>query len=175
MINSLDKSNPAQLLLDSMAKSGMDMAGYTSFKDGEKFSLGTIKNGKVCSPVSSPRRQTRQYIQQLSQIYNITAGDPSRGNISLESQNAPAVGTQVQVPHLLRALLVLILTHMLSFFIGQNLALRSRNVFLRHRRRHWPSSHPPSPPESSMTARKPTRYRFCYPTPSLHPARMGLS
>ncbi|KAF9468745.1 hypothetical protein BDZ94DRAFT_1246177 [Collybia nuda] len=81
MVNSLDKSNPAQLLLDAMEKSGMDMAGYTSFKDGEKFSLGTIKNEK------------------LSQIYNITAGDPSRGNISLESQNAPIVGTKVQFFH----------------------------------------------------------------------------
>jgi hypothetical protein len=33
----------------------------------------------------------------MSQMHNITAGDPSRGNISLESEHAPSVGTQAQV------------------------------------------------------------------------------
>jgi hypothetical protein len=70
MINSLDKSNPAQLLLDAMEKSGMDMAGYSSFKDGEKFSLGTIKNGKVHFLVS-PTCSSSELIKHITAQPNI--------------------------------------------------------------------------------------------------------
>lgn len=78
MINSLDNSNPTKLLLAAIRKHGMDMETSGTFKDNEKFSLATVRNGK------------------LSQMYKITAGDPSRGNISLDSEHAPSIDTQVQ-------------------------------------------------------------------------------
>ncbi|RDB16060.1 hypothetical protein Hypma_003478 [Hypsizygus marmoreus] len=81
LVNSLDGSNPTQLLLNAIQKSGMEMDASGSFKNDEKFLLGTIRSG------------------MLGQIYNITAGDPHRGSISLESQNAPMAGTQVQFFH----------------------------------------------------------------------------
>lgn len=34
---------------------------------------------------------------QLSQVYHIISGDPSRGTIALESHAAPADGTTIQV------------------------------------------------------------------------------
>ncbi|KAG6899685.1 hypothetical protein C0993_007946 [Termitomyces sp. T159_Od127] len=74
MINALDGTSPARLLLAAIRQSGMDMAA----KDDETFLLGT---GTL--------------------MYRITAGDPSRGSISLESQNtAPPEGTSVQFFHL---------------------------------------------------------------------------
>ncbi|KAG6831329.1 hypothetical protein H0H92_011244 [Tricholoma furcatifolium] len=85
MINALDDSNPAQLLLTAIRKSGMDMDAAGSFKDDETFLLGT-ENPTV--------------------MYRITAGDPSRGFISIEPQNvAPPVGTAVQYFHLPKAAL----------------------------------------------------------------------
>ncbi|KAG6849923.1 hypothetical protein H0H93_003634 [Arthromyces matolae] len=78
MINSLNDTNPTQLLLSAIRQSGMDMNAAGSFKDDETFLLGTDKF-----------------------MYRITAGDPSRGNISLEAQNvAPPNGTSVQFFHL---------------------------------------------------------------------------
>ncbi|KAG6879821.1 hypothetical protein C0992_011104 [Termitomyces sp. T32_za158] len=78
MINALDGTSPAQLLLAAIRRSGMDMTAAGSFKDDETFLLGT---GTL--------------------MYRITAGDPSRGNISLEPQNvAPPEGTSVQFFHL---------------------------------------------------------------------------
>lgn len=75
MIIALDGTSPARLLLAAIRQSGMDMDAAGSFKDDETFLLGT---GTL--------------------MYRITAGDPSRGNISLEPQNvAPPEGTCVQV------------------------------------------------------------------------------
>ena len=46
-------------------------------------------------------RDCRRYIKlkdnQPSRMYTITAGDPGRGSISLESPTAPVAGTKVQV------------------------------------------------------------------------------
>ncbi|KAH0586480.1 hypothetical protein H2248_007712 [Termitomyces sp. 'cryptogamus'] len=77
MINALDGDSPAKLLLAAIQQSGMDMDAGGSFKDDEKFLLGTG-----------------------TRMYRITAGDPSRGNLSLEPQNvAPPEGTSVQFFH----------------------------------------------------------------------------
>ncbi|KAF8073476.1 hypothetical protein FPV67DRAFT_749080 [Lyophyllum atratum] len=81
MINTLNNDNPTQLLLDTIRKNGMDMDASGSFKDDETFLLATIRDHKPF------------------QMYSITAGDPSRGNISLASQNAPAEGTEVMFFH----------------------------------------------------------------------------
>ncbi|GLB45542.1 hypothetical protein LshimejAT787_2301020 [Lyophyllum shimeji] len=80
MLNALDDTNPTQLLLDAIRKTGIAMDASQSFKDEETFLLGVVPNAA-----------------EPQQMYSITAGDPWRGNISLASQNAPAVGTQVQV------------------------------------------------------------------------------
>jgi hypothetical protein len=53
MINSLDNSNPTKLLLAAIRKRGMDMETSGTFKDDEKFSLATLRNGKVCSLILS--------------------------------------------------------------------------------------------------------------------------
>jgi len=81
MINTLDNSNPTKLLLAAIHKSGMDLVTSGSFKESEQFSLATLRNGN------------------FSQMHKITAGDPSRGNISLDSEHAPSVNTQVQFCH----------------------------------------------------------------------------
>jgi hypothetical protein len=96
MINSLDNLNPTKLLLAAIREHGMDMETSGKFKDDEKFSLATIRDGKVCFFVSSVFL-LYQYSKQLSQMHKITAGDPSRGSISLDSEHAPSVDTQVQV------------------------------------------------------------------------------
>jgi len=75
MINELNNRNPAQLLLAAMRENGLG-----SFKD-DLFYLGALRQN------------------QLHEIYHITSGDPSRGTISLESDAAPIVGTQVQLYH----------------------------------------------------------------------------
>jgi len=53
MINSLDNSNPTELLSAAIREFGMDMETSGFFKDDAKFSLATIQNGKVCFPVAS--------------------------------------------------------------------------------------------------------------------------
>lgn len=97
MINSLDNSNPTKLLLAAIRKHGMDMETSGTFKDNEKFSLATVRNGKVCFLLSIVFLLIIDLLTQLSQMYKITAGDPSRGNISLDSEHAPSIDTQVQV------------------------------------------------------------------------------
>lgn len=47
MVNSLDGSNPTQLLLNAIRKSGMDMTASGSFKDDETFLLGTFRKDTV--------------------------------------------------------------------------------------------------------------------------------
>ncbi|KAG6831048.1 hypothetical protein H0H87_006290 [Tephrocybe sp. NHM501043] len=80
MVNALGGESPTQLLLGAIRKSGMDMDAAGSFKDDETFLLGDERG---------------------SRMYRITAGDPSRGPISLEPQNAaPPVGSLVQFFHL---------------------------------------------------------------------------
>ncbi|KAG6853824.1 hypothetical protein C0991_001070 [Blastosporella zonata] len=84
MINALDESSPTQLLLSSIRASGMDMDAAGSFKEDETFLLGASSS---------------------SRMYRITAGDPSRGPISIEPQNvAPPVGSSVQFFHLPKSL-----------------------------------------------------------------------
>ncbi|TFK38965.1 hypothetical protein BDQ12DRAFT_722820 [Crucibulum laeve] len=82
MINTLNDSNPANLLLQSMKQTGLDLQARESPKDFDQFSLGVLApNGRI------------------SRIYRITAGDPSRGSLSLDSDRAPDVGTVIQFLH----------------------------------------------------------------------------
>ncbi|KAF5367783.1 hypothetical protein D9615_010494 [Tricholomella constricta] len=81
MVNELNDTNPTQLLLRAIRERKLDTDTSGSFKDNESFLLGTLHKGTV------------------QQMYSITAGDPSRGSISLASQTAPVVGTQVQFFH----------------------------------------------------------------------------
>ncbi|KAF8650341.1 hypothetical protein AX16_005282 [Volvariella volvacea WC 439] len=78
MINELDGGNPTQLLLDAIKKRGLDAETSPAFKENERFYLGLVEDG------------------QVTQMYNITAGDPSRGSISLETPKGPPAGSQVQ-------------------------------------------------------------------------------
>jgi len=78
LINELDNGNPSSLLLAAIRKNGIEDRG--SFKDDD-FYLGAFRG------------------DELSQIYHITSGDPSRGTIALESHAAPAEGTVVQLYH----------------------------------------------------------------------------
>ncbi|KAF9016129.1 hypothetical protein BDZ89DRAFT_962168 [Hymenopellis radicata] len=73
LVNTLDGRNPTQLLLDALKKKGMDVATSRWFKDEEQF-----------------------YVVHGKRAYTITAGDPSRGTISLSGEDGPGVGTKVQ-------------------------------------------------------------------------------
>ncbi|KXN88542.1 hypothetical protein AN958_07178 [Leucoagaricus sp. SymC.cos] len=82
MINALNDDNPTQLLISAIKKSGLDTHVSGSFKE-EQFSLGTLSaDGNVCM-----------------QFTQITAGDPSRGSLSIDSPFAPPQGTQVIFLH----------------------------------------------------------------------------
>ncbi|KAJ3567082.1 hypothetical protein NP233_g6595 [Leucocoprinus birnbaumii] len=82
MVNTLNDDNPTQLLLAAIKKSGLDTYVSGSFKEEEQFSLGALSgDGK------------------LDRVYRITAGDPSRGSISIDSPSTPPVGTRVQFIH----------------------------------------------------------------------------
>ncbi|PFH53274.1 hypothetical protein AMATHDRAFT_45552 [Amanita thiersii Skay4041] len=75
MIVSLDHQNPTQLLLSCLQNAGLSSK---SFKDNMQFALGVIND------------------DQLVQAFNITAGNPSRGAISLQAQQSPPQGATVQ-------------------------------------------------------------------------------
>ncbi|KAF7767884.1 hypothetical protein Agabi119p4_7127 [Agaricus bisporus var. burnettii] len=82
MVNSLDNKNPTQLLLSAIKQSGLKAHASDWLKEEEQFSLAALSSsGKV------------------DRVYKITAGDPSRGSISLDSPYAPTLGTQVQFLH----------------------------------------------------------------------------
>ncbi|KAK2462768.1 hypothetical protein APHAL10511_005159 [Amanita phalloides] len=84
MVISLDDQNPTQFLLSCIRESGLNMD--STFKDDASFLLGVVDNGK------------------LGQVYNITAGDPSRGTISLDTERSPAQGATVQFLHRAKSL-----------------------------------------------------------------------
>lgn len=75
LVHTFDDKNAAQLLLNTIKKSGIDMSFDTSFKETAEFYLMTA----------------------LGRIYTVTAGDPSRGTISLSGEDGPATGEKVQV------------------------------------------------------------------------------
>ena len=74
-MHTFDDKNAAQLLLNTIKKSGIDMSFDKSFKENAEFYLMTA----------------------LGRIYTVTAGDPSRGTISLSGEDGPAAGEKVQV------------------------------------------------------------------------------
>ncbi|KIK69972.1 hypothetical protein GYMLUDRAFT_533491 [Collybiopsis luxurians FD-317 M1] len=85
LVNSLDLSNPTQLLLSRIRAAGIDTttSGAMSFKDDMEFYLGVLYQS------GSP-----------DQLHIITAGDTSRGTLSLNTQTvAPPVGSRVQFFH----------------------------------------------------------------------------
>ncbi|KAJ3979996.1 hypothetical protein F5890DRAFT_1420476 [Lentinula detonsa] len=86
LINTLNFSNPTQLLLSCIRAAGIDTTSSSAitFKDDMEFYLG------VLSPTSPVPYQ----------LHAITAGDPSRGTLSLNTQTvAPPVGARVQFFH----------------------------------------------------------------------------
>lgn len=72
----------------------MELSGR--LKDDEKFSLAVLQENEV-RPGCLVYLLCAETVYQPSQMYNITAGDPSRGPISLETQAAPPPGSRVQV------------------------------------------------------------------------------
>ncbi|KAF9446373.1 hypothetical protein P691DRAFT_804022 [Macrolepiota fuliginosa MF-IS2] len=82
MVNTLDNDNPTQILLSAIKRSGLDTHVSGSFKEEEQFSLGAVSSDG-----------------NIDRVYRITAGDPSRGSISVDSPSAPIPGTRVQFLH----------------------------------------------------------------------------
>ncbi|KAG5640653.1 hypothetical protein DXG03_007655 [Asterophora parasitica] len=78
MINSLDSSNPTKLLLREVDGTPHLWAD----SDSPSYFLGTLRG------------------ESVQEMYSITAGDPSRGSLSLGSSRAPDVGSLVQFFHL---------------------------------------------------------------------------
>ncbi|KAJ3760187.1 hypothetical protein EV360DRAFT_40397 [Lentinula raphanica] len=86
LVNTLNLSNPTQLLLSRIRAAGIDTTSSNAitFKDDTEFYLGVL-----------PHDSSTPY-----QLHAITAGDPSRGTLSLNPQTmALPVGTQVQFFH----------------------------------------------------------------------------
>ncbi|KAM6493834.1 hypothetical protein JOM56_010195 [Amanita muscaria] len=81
MVISLDNQNPAQFLLSRIRGSGLSTGLTGIVKDEIQFALGVVENGR------------------LNQVFNITAGDPSRGTIALDTPRSPQQGTLVQFFH----------------------------------------------------------------------------
>jgi hypothetical protein len=93
-VNELDDGNPSKLLIAAIRKYGIKEKG--SFKD-DNFYLGAFRGDKVGIIGFGVLLTTMLTSVQLSQVYHIISGDPSRGTIALESHAAPAEGTTVQV------------------------------------------------------------------------------
>ena len=74
LVNTINNANPTKLLLSDIRKAGLDGSGI------EQYSLGVVLPDN-----------------KIGRTYRITAGDPSRGSLSLDSQRAPDPGTLVQV------------------------------------------------------------------------------
>ncbi|KAJ7581147.1 hypothetical protein C8J56DRAFT_833097, partial [Mycena floridula] len=81
LISVLDGENATRLLLSHIHKSGINMTSSSVFKENNEFYLASVKNGEP------------------DEMYTITAGDPSRGTISLRTETAPRPGTPVQFFH----------------------------------------------------------------------------
>jgi hypothetical protein len=97
-VNELDDGNPSKLLIAAIRKHGIQEKG--SFKD-DNFYLGAFRGDKV-GIIGFGFLTTMLTSVQLSQVYHIISGDPSRGTIALESHAAPAEGTRVQVSFFLK-------------------------------------------------------------------------
>ena len=74
LVNTINNANPTKLLLSDIRKAGLDGSKI------EQYSLGVVLPD-----------------EKIGRTYRITAGDPSRGSLSLDSQRAPDPGTLVQV------------------------------------------------------------------------------
>lgn len=79
LINSLNGSNPAQMLLK-----GIEAAGIHNAKEDD-FYLSLVQSGN------------------MKQVFRINSGGPSRGTISLESHTAPPEGSVAQLCYLKRS------------------------------------------------------------------------
>ncbi|KAJ4482544.1 hypothetical protein J3R30DRAFT_2188415 [Lentinula aciculospora] len=89
LINTLNFSNPTQLLLSRIRTAGIDTtsSGAITFRNNMEFYLGVL-------PPTSPN------VFVPYQLHAITAGDPSRGTLSLNTQTvAPRSGCRVQFFH----------------------------------------------------------------------------
>lgn len=76
LVNTINNANPTKLLLSDIRKAGLEGSGI------EQYSLGVVLPG-----------------EKIGRTYRITAGDPSRGSLSVDSQRAPNSGTLVQFLH----------------------------------------------------------------------------
>jgi hypothetical protein len=97
LISELDAGNPAQLLLRAIEKSnvGGELA-QPAFDGHDQFYLGVLQGDEVRRRLASEVSQLI-YSDQLSQVYRVSSGDPSRGIIALDAHVAPRQGTRVKV------------------------------------------------------------------------------
>ena len=91
-MNELEGGNPSKLLVAAIRKHGIEEKG--SFREDD-FYLGAFQGKRVSTNLLFFREDAN--FDQLSQVYHILSGDPSRGAIALESHAAPIEGTTVQV------------------------------------------------------------------------------
>ncbi|TFK69551.1 hypothetical protein BDN72DRAFT_840280 [Pluteus cervinus] len=80
IINELNGSSPTQLLLSVIEANDLKSKLVSTLKE-EVFYCGVLSDG------------------QISQVYAVTAGDPSRGNLSLACSKGPSLNATVQFFH----------------------------------------------------------------------------
>ena len=117
LVNTINNANPTKLLLSDIRKAGLDGSGI------EQYSLGVVIPD-----------------EKIGRTYRITAGDPSRGSLSLDSQRAPDPGTLVQVSEfrLPRIMRVSLKTDTYSSFTAPNQhQLSSLRACSRHQPQLW--------------------------------------
>ena len=87
IIESLDNSNPTRLLLQALgSSSSIDASGMASYSSIHPLLHESVYLGTIDPTSGAPTK-----------MYKITAGDPSRGPLSLEAGRAPLTGEFAQV------------------------------------------------------------------------------
>ena len=117
LVNTINNANPTKLLLSDIRKAGLEGSGI------EQYSLGVVLPD-----------------EKIGRTYRITAGDPSRGSLSLDSQRAPDPGTLVQVSEfcLPRIIQTNLTVDIFSSFTAPNQhQLSSLKVSSRHQPQLW--------------------------------------
>jgi hypothetical protein len=97
----LDRANPTQILLAAIRSHDLCTTykgtAQAALKDDERFYIGAFDGGEVCAVVVRLWQTIDSFLTQISQIHEVSSGDPSRGTIALKSPSAPSAGTQIQV------------------------------------------------------------------------------
>jgi hypothetical protein len=96
MVNTLNDSNPAKSLLDIIKYHGLSSSFGTDIKC-DKFALGIMKGIFIHISFGNISNAKFDSGNQIDKLFEITAGDPSRGNISLATESALEPGASVQV------------------------------------------------------------------------------